>query len=42
VPTRWLIGLVVGVLLAFAVSIASLLAGSLTETPVTVSQERVR
>jgi hypothetical protein len=42
VRTRWLISLVVAVLLAFAASVASLLAGSLTETLTTASQESPR
>jgi len=42
VKTRWLIGLVAVVLLAFAASVVSILAGSLDATRQTVSQERAR
>jgi len=40
--TSWLIGLVAVVLLAFAFSVASMLAGSLDETWSVASQERHR
>ena len=40
--TRWLIGLVAIVLLAFAVSVASMLAGSLEATSSVASEERDR
>jgi hypothetical protein len=40
--TSWLIGLVMVVLLAFALSVASMLAGSLDETWFVASQERHR
>jgi hypothetical protein len=40
--TSWLVGLVAVVLLAFALSVASLLAGSLDATWSVASQERHR
>jgi len=40
--TSWLIGLVAVVLLAFVLSVASMLAGSLDETWSVASQERHR
>lgn len=40
--TWWLIGLVAAALLAFAASVASMLAGSLDATRQTVSEERDR
>jgi hypothetical protein len=42
VKTRWLIGLVAVVLLAFAASVASILAGSLDATRQTVSEKQNR
>ena len=42
VKPRWLIGLVAAVLLAFAASVASILAGSLDATRQTVSEDRDR
>jgi hypothetical protein len=42
VKTRWLIGLVAAVLLAFAASVASILAGSLDATRQTMSGEQAR
>lgn len=41
-PTRWLIGLVAVVLVAFAVSVATMLAGSLDVTFPVVGQEQHR
>jgi hypothetical protein len=40
--TSWLVGLVAVVLLAFAFSVASMLAGSLDATSFVASQERDR